>query len=135
MVNKEHSSIQTDEEPWTERLHRLAAGDLAALDALYRQFAATVYQIAFHIVQDAAEAEDVCHDVFLELLQHPDRYDPERGSLQAWLAVKTKSRAIDRLRKKQRQRAATQWRNRPPPETRPSKPLSENWKRSCCAKR
>lgn len=106
-AHKQHRQQAANE--WTERLQRLAEGEPAAFDELYRRFAPAVYQIARNILQDDLEAEDVCHDVFLELIQHPEQYDPARGSLQAWLAVKTKSRAIDRQRKKQRQMAATQW--------------------------
>ena len=70
---------------------------------LYRQNASFVYKIALHLLRDPVEAEDLCHDVFLEIIQHPEQYDPERGSIKAWLGVKTRSRAIDRLRKQKRQ--------------------------------
>jgi RNA polymerase sigma-70 factor (ECF subfamily) len=50
------------------------------------------------------EAEDLCHDIFVEVIDNPSQYDPARGSLEAWLAVKTKSRCLDRLRKKQTQK-------------------------------
>lgn len=106
--------MEHEKSHWTKELAKLAKGDLSAFDALYRRYAATVYQIALHILQDVSDAEDVCHDVFLEMLQHPEQFDPTRGSLQAWLAVKTKSRAIDRLRQKQRQQAAAQWREPAP---------------------
>lgn len=70
---------------------------------LYRENASYVYKIALHLIHDPAEAEDLCHDVFLEIIQHPEQYDPERGSVRAWLGVKTRSRALDRLRKQKRQ--------------------------------
>ncbi len=84
-------------------LQKIADGDVQCFDELYKQNISYVHQIALHILQDPIEAEDICHDVFLELIQHPEQFDPNRGSIQAWLAVKTRSRAIDRLRKKQRQ--------------------------------
>ena len=37
--------------------------------------------------------------IFLEVYQNPGQYNPKKGSVKAWLAVKTKSRCIDRLRK------------------------------------
>lgn len=67
---------------------------------LYQQNIPNLYKIALYILQDPVEAEDLCHDVFLEVIQNPEQFDPGRGSVQAWLAVKTKSRAIDRLRKR-----------------------------------
>ncbi|MEW5920227.1 MAG: sigma-70 family RNA polymerase sigma factor [Bacillota bacterium] len=71
---------------------------------LYQQNVSHVYRIALHIIREPVEAEDLCHDVFLEVIQHPEQFDPGRGSLKAWLAVKTRSRAIDRLRKQRRHR-------------------------------
>jgi len=114
MADKDHLTPYEDGKRWAERLRRIAGGDPSAFGELYRRFAPTVYHIALNILQDAAEAEDVCHDVFLELMQHPDRFDPDRGTLQAWLAVKAKSRAIDRLRRQQRQSAAAPWREPSP---------------------
>lgn len=73
---------------------------LQSFDNLYKENASYVYKIALYIIQDPDEAEDLCHDVFLEVIQRPEQYDPKRGSIKAWLGVKTRSRAIDRLRKK-----------------------------------
>jgi len=79
------------------------AYSLQNFDDFYKQNASYVYKIALYIIRDPVEAEDLCHDVFLEVIQHPEQYDPKRGSIKAWLGVKTRSRAIDRLRKQQKQ--------------------------------
>lgn len=71
-------------------------------DDLYQQNVSYVYKIALYILQNPVEAEDLCHDVFLEIIQHPEQYDPKRGSIKAWLGVKARSRAIDRLRKQKK---------------------------------
>ena len=71
-----------------------------AFDRFYQLHLDFVFQIAFHIVGNKAEAEDVCHDVFLEVYQKPHQYNPNKGSVKAWLAIKTKSRSLDHLRKK-----------------------------------
>jgi len=42
----------------------------------------------------------VLQDVFLQLWRNPDAFDASRGSLAAWLAVVTRHRSIDRLRKR-----------------------------------
>jgi RNA polymerase sigma-70 factor (ECF subfamily) len=47
---------------------------------------------------DSQEAEDVLHEVFLEVWQHAADYDPSRGSVRAWLVMRARSRALDRLR-------------------------------------
>jgi RNA polymerase sigma-70 factor (ECF subfamily) len=59
-----------------------------------------VYAVALRVLQDAAGAEDVLQDVFLQLWRNPDAFDASRGSLAAWLAVISRHRSIDRLRKR-----------------------------------
>jgi RNA polymerase sigma-70 factor (ECF subfamily) len=80
----------------------IKSGSVEAFDAFYEQLAPFVFQIAFKIAKDKKDAEDVCHDVFLEVYRKPSAYDASRGSVKAWLAVKTRSRSLDRLRKRQR---------------------------------
>ncbi|WP_420842603.1 RNA polymerase sigma factor [Fervidibacillus halotolerans] len=75
-------------------------GSRQSFDQFYEAFIPFVFQIAYEILGDYTEAEDVSQDVFLEVLQKIDQYNPNKGSIKAWLAVKTKSRCLDRLRKK-----------------------------------
>lgn len=81
-------------------LGEIKKGSCAAFEQFYHQYAKLVYNIAYQKTGDPAEAEDVCHDVFLEVLDKPDQYDRERGSIEAWLIVKTRSRCLDRLRRR-----------------------------------
>lgn len=81
-------------------LQEIKDGSRQAFDHFYELHIQFVFQIAFQLMRDQAEAEDVCHDVFLEVLQKTTQYQPAKGSVKAWLAVKTRSRALDRLRKK-----------------------------------
>ena len=37
-------------------------------------------------------------DAFVYLWEHPEKFDPARGSLKSWLAMIARSRAIDRYR-------------------------------------
>lgn len=67
-------------------LHRLAAGDVSVLDALYRRESGAVYRYALALCGNAAWAADATQDAFLALAQRPDAYDPARGSLGAYLA-------------------------------------------------
>jgi RNA polymerase sigma-70 factor (ECF subfamily) len=48
------------------------------------------------ILGDRREAEDVLHDVFLEVWRAAADYDEERGSVRAWLVMRMRSRALDR---------------------------------------
>ena len=79
---------------------RIRAGDQQAMSELYDRYAKVVYAVALRVLQDAAAAEDVLQDVFLQLWRNPDAFDASRGSLAAWLAVISRHRSIDRLRKR-----------------------------------
>ena len=82
-------------------LNQFANGSYQAFNRFYEKNSYFIYNIAYQIIRDKAEAEDVTQDVFLEVFQKHRQYNPSKGSVKAWLAVKTKSRSIDRLRKKQ----------------------------------
>lgn len=81
-------------------LQRLATGDKSALSEMYDRYAGLVNGLALRIVRDVAEAEDVVQEVFLQIWRQADRYDPARGKPEAWLCTITRSRALDRLRRR-----------------------------------
>lgn len=83
-----------------ECLKQIKQGSRKAFDSFYEKYNLFIFHIAYQITGNKAEAEDICHDVFLEIFQKAHQYNAERGSIKAWLAVRTKSRSIDRLRKK-----------------------------------
>jgi len=75
----------------------MAAGDRDALGALYDLHAPMLLGLAKRMLGSQAAAEDLLHDVFLEVWHHAAEYDPARGAVRAWLIVRTRSRALDRL--------------------------------------
>ena len=85
-----------------ELFRRLASGQTEALGQLYDRHAGLVHSIALQLLSNAQEAEDLTQDIFLNLVRK-NSYDPKRGSLRTYLAILTRSRAIDRLRSRQRQ--------------------------------
>ena len=54
--------------------------------------------LAHRILQNRQDAEDLVHDVFLEVWNKAASYDQSRARVRAWLLVRVRSRAIDRLR-------------------------------------
>lgn len=73
----------------------MAGGDRAALAALYERHAAVLLGLALRIVREKREAEDLLHDVFLEAWRSAKAFDPKRGRVRTWLAIRMRSRAID----------------------------------------
>jgi len=76
----------------------LAAKDPRALDEIYRRHAAAVMGAARRITRDAALAEDITQDGFVRLWRAPAKYDPNRGSLRAFLVTVARGRSIDLIR-------------------------------------
>lgn len=68
--------------------------------ALYDRYSSIVYSVALRVLGDTGTAEDVLQDVFMQLWRNPRTFDSSRGRLGAWLAVITRNRAIDALRKR-----------------------------------
>ncbi|HEX3759487.1 MAG TPA: sigma-70 family RNA polymerase sigma factor [Kofleriaceae bacterium] len=73
----------------------MAAGDRAALATLYERHASLLLGLALRIVREKREAEDLLHDVFLEAWRTAKDFDPKRGRVRTWLAIRMRSRALD----------------------------------------
>jgi len=70
-----------------------------ALGQLYERHGAAVRAAARRITQDPTEAEDLVHDVFLEIWARAADYEPSRGSVRTWLLLRARSRSLDRRRR------------------------------------
>jgi RNA polymerase sigma-70 factor (ECF subfamily) len=79
-------------------IRRMAGGDRDALAELYDSLSRPLYATARHILNDAAEAQDVVHDVFLSLWENAKSFDSARGAAFSWAVTLTRNRSIDRLR-------------------------------------
>src|SRR5690242_1424117 len=73
----------------------IAEGDSAALAKLYERHAGVLLGLALRIVRERREGEDLLHDVFLEAWRSAKDFDPKRGRVRTWLAIRMRSRALD----------------------------------------
>jgi RNA polymerase sigma-70 factor, ECF subfamily len=83
-------------------IHRIAEGDDSAFDALYKRFSGPLYGMAYRMMNDAKEAEDVLQEGFTYIWRKAATFDPNRSSPFAWAVMITRNKAIDRLRVRQR---------------------------------
>ncbi|MFH5210456.1 sigma-70 family RNA polymerase sigma factor [Antrihabitans spumae] len=85
----------------SEWLRRIAVGDCGNFADLYRATAGRVYGMAVRVLRDGSHAEEITQEVFLEVWNKADTFDPLRGSPLAWLLTLAHRRAIDRVRSEQ----------------------------------
>lgn len=85
-----------------DRLARLLlsarAGDRAAFRDLYRGLFPDVTRFVGRRVPNSADAEDLVAFVFQRVLERLDRYDPERGTVRAWVLTIARNAIIDHYR-------------------------------------
>jgi RNA polymerase sigma-70 factor (ECF subfamily) len=75
---------------------RVQERNYEALGILFRRYYKVVLSIAFKIVRDAGEAEDVLQEVFLELLRKCHLFDPAKGRAKTWIFQYAYSTSINR---------------------------------------
>jgi RNA polymerase sigma-70 factor (ECF subfamily) len=81
-------------------LSRVRSGDQGAMADLFDRYSGVLYSVALRVLKDPGQAEDIMQDIFIQVWRKPDSFASGRGSLGGWLAVVTRNRAIDLLRKR-----------------------------------
>jgi RNA polymerase sigma-70 factor (ECF subfamily) len=76
----------------------IAAGDRDAFSRFYDLTAPMAFGLIRRVLRDPEAAAEVLQEVFWQVWQDAPRYDPTRGTAEAWLVMRAKTRAIDRLR-------------------------------------
>lgn len=79
-------------------LARIGQRDEEALSALYDRYSGLVFSEAVRILRDTGAAEEILQDLFFQIWNTAQRFDPAKGSLAGWLLVAARNRAISRLR-------------------------------------
>ncbi|HSD72348.1 MAG TPA: sigma-70 family RNA polymerase sigma factor [Thermoanaerobaculia bacterium] len=110
--------------------------DADALASLYDRHAARLLGLAYRILGETGEAEEVVQEVFLYAWRSAGSFDSTRGSVLAWLLIATRSRAIDRIRAR-RPVAAVESSGRDPLDELPAREdvegtsASREWEEAC----
>lgn len=83
---------------------RARAGDLDALETVYRAYHAAVHGVARRICGNDADAEEVVQDTFLEVCRSIEKYRGD-GSLWGWIRQVAVSKALMLLRRERYRQA------------------------------
>src|SRR2546430_1658819 len=84
--------------PGGDLIRAMAAGNRDAFAHLYDCYAPRGLPFVLRIVRDRADAVEVLQDVFWETWRGAAAYDPSRGTPEAWIITRARTRAIDRVR-------------------------------------
>jgi len=85
-----------------ELVARVAAGDESAIGILYDRYGAVLYAVAFRVLGERADAEEVVLEALAQAWRDAARFEPGRGSVAGWLATIARSRALDVVRVRNR---------------------------------
>lgn len=84
-----------------ELLRAVGRGDRGAFERLYEVLAPRVYGLVLRVLRDRTHSEEVAQEVLVEVWRSAARYEPDRGSVMAWVLTIAHRRAIDRVRSAQ----------------------------------
>src|SRR5262245_56890225 len=83
-----------------ERLiERIAAGDRVAMQVLYTRHHLRIYRFVLRIVNDAAAAEDLTSDAFLDVGKNAGRFEG-RSQVSTWILSIARYKALAALRRR-----------------------------------
>src|SRR6516165_12439780 len=82
-----------------ELMAALVDRDPDSMQQIYQRYEPVLRTVILGVLHEEGDADDVLHDVFLQLWNHSDRLVPEKG-LQGFLVTMARRRALDRLRRR-----------------------------------
>jgi len=90
------ADLQDDE----SLIQLITEGQSAALGALYDRYGRLVFSLAFQVTSDAAVAEEITQEVFLQIWNKAGSYQAAQGKVTTWITSVARHRAIDSLRRR-----------------------------------
>jgi len=78
---------------------RIKRRDESALGAMMNKYSSQVFSVAFRVLRQWPDAQEVTQDVFHALWRSPEKFDSSKGPLLSWLLILSRSRALDLLRR------------------------------------
>jgi RNA polymerase sigma-70 factor, ECF subfamily len=106
------------------------AADAEAFAALYDRHGRAAYSLAYRIMGDKQEAEDVVQDAFIRVWRSAGGYRVGRGSVRTWILSIVHNRGIDQIRSRAHLRRKQDEIEASAPTSEPSEAFAETWKNS-----
>ncbi len=82
-----------------EVMHLVQEGDPRAFELLFDRHGGAAFSLAYRMLGDRVNAEDVSQEAFLSIWRSRLRYHADRGSVRTWVLGIVHHRAIDALRR------------------------------------
>ena len=79
-------------------LEQISNGSREALSVLFKRYARVIRGVAYRVLRDTSEADDLLQDVFILLHHKCSMFDASRGPARFWILQMTYHRAIARRR-------------------------------------
>lgn len=81
-------------------IEKTALGDELAFNEIYYRHRNRVYGFTYRMTTNRAVAEEITHETFMVLIEHPERFHAERGSLLTFLCAVARNCVMNHLRRK-----------------------------------
>lgn len=89
MTSNEHTTL----------LAEVASGDQEAMRALIKRYSGLVWSLVRRKIRSQNDAEDLVQEIFADIWKSSHRYDPSVGSEDTFVAMITRRRIIDQIRR------------------------------------
>ena len=106
----------------------IEVGDAAAFAALYDRHGRMAYTLAYRMMGEKQEAEDVVQEAFIKVWRSAGGYRVGRGSVRTWILSIVHNRGIDHLRSHARRGRMQDKVEASAPASEPSEAFAESWK-------
>jgi len=81
MFEHEHFGALSD----VELLQNVSGGCEECFALLFHRYCRPVFSVAYKILRDHSEAEDILQEVFLAIFLQRERFDPTKGTVKTWI--------------------------------------------------
>jgi len=94
------TAVTSNDSRLAELIDQARKGDQPACAAIYHRFVQSIYRLAYGVLLDSQDAEEVVQDTFTYALRNLNRYDAEQSAFRTWLYTIAMCRCRNKRRRK-----------------------------------